>query len=110
MTTPKCTCTNDLGRLWVRLISKRAFRQYVTFKKLTNEELAEAATEILRDQGHNTKCSVSTVAFLRSEKKSARMTCRPETASAIEKALGAPPGSLFAIEVLAASPSIKRTA
>lgn len=102
--------TIDTGRLWVRLISKRAFRQYMGFKKFTNEELADAATEILRDQGHDTKCSVSTVAFLRSEKKSARMTCRPETASAIEKALGAPPGSLFAIEVLSASPSVKRSA
>lgn len=92
----------------MRLISKRAFRQYVGFKKFTNRELADAATEILRKKGYDTKCSEATVAFLRSEKKSARDTCRPETASAIEEALGAPPGSLFAIEVIAASPSSNR--
>lgn len=98
----------DLGRLWVRLISKRAFRQYVGFKKFTNRQLAEAATDILRDRGYDTKCSEATIAFLRSEKKSSRMSCRPETASAIEEALGAPPGSLFAVEVIGASPSENR--
>lgn len=94
----------------MQLISKRAFRQYVAFKKFSNSQLAEAATEILREEGFDTKCSESTVAFLRSEKKSARDTCRPETATAIEKALGAPPGSLFAAKVLVASPIIKRSA
>lgn len=94
----------------MQLISKRAFRQYVAFKKFSNSQLAEAATEVLRDEGFDTKCSESTVAFLRSEKKSARNTCRPETASAIEKALGAPPGSLFAVKVLVDSQSTKRTA
>lgn len=98
----------DLGRLWVRLISKQAYRQYQAFKRLTNKELAERATEILREEGYATRCSESTIAFLRSTKKSSRMTCRPETAAAIEKALGAPPGSLFAIEIVAASPSDNR--
>lgn len=94
----------------MQLISKEAFRQFVDFKRHSNSSLAEAASEILREEGYGIKCSESTVAFLRSKKKSARNTCRPETARAIEKALGAPPGSLFAVKVIGASPSEKRTA
>lgn len=98
----------DLGRLWVRLISKAAYRQYQDFKKFTNAQLADAASEILRKRGYKTRCSEATVAFLRSEGASSRNTCRPETAAAIEEALGAPPGSLFAIQVLVASPRDNR--
>lgn len=85
---------NDTGRLWVRLISKQALRQYMEFRGMTNGELAAAA-----------KCSASSIAFLRSTGKSARDTVGPDTARRIEEALNAPPGSLFAATVLAGSPS-----
>ena len=87
----------DTGRLWVRIISKQAFRQYMKFRGATNESLASEA-----------KCSVATIAFLRSTGKSARNTVSPETASRIEAALNAPTGSLFAAQVLVTSPSGKR--
>lgn len=89
----------DTGRLWVRLISKRAFRDYMRYRRISNEALADAAG-----------CSESTVAFLRSEGKAARWTCKPETARAIEAALNAPPGSLFAAQVIVASPISKASA
>jgi hypothetical protein len=87
----------DDGRLWVRLISKQAFRQYMEFRNVSNEELADKA-----------KCSVSSIAFLRSEGKSARDTIGHKTAHRIEAALNAPTGSLFAAEVLVASTSGNR--
>lgn len=83
---------HDTGRLWVRLISKQALRQYMEFRGMTNGELAASA-----------KCSPSSIAFLRSTGKSARDTVGPDTARRIEEALNAPPGSLFAATVLAAS-------
>lgn len=89
----------DTGRLWVRLISKQAFRQYIEFRGMTNEELAGKA-----------KCSVATIAFLRSTGKSARDTVGHKTARRIESALNAPPGSLFAARVIAASASDKLSA
>jgi hypothetical protein len=88
----------------VRLISKRAFREYLAFRRYSNEQLAEDATRVLRDRGLDIRCSESTIAFLRSEGKAARWSCRPETASAIEAALNAPSGSLFSAEVIVASP------
>ncbi len=96
MATPT---TQDTGRLWVRLISKQAFRDYMEYRDKTNEKLAADA-----------KCSESTIAFLRSTGKSARDTVGPDTARRIEKALNAPPGSLFSATVLPASSSAKRTA
>lgn len=89
----------DRGRLWVRLISKQAFREYIAYRELSNAELAEKA-----------KCSESVVAFLRSTGKSARSTTSPATARRIEAALNAPPGSLFAAEVLGASTNRKSRA
>lgn len=86
----------DTGRLWVRLISKQAFRDYMEYRGLTNEELADKS-----------KCSVATIAFLRSTGKSARDTVGHKTARRIENALNAPPGSLFAAQVLGASASGK---
>lgn len=86
----------DTGRLWVRLISKQAFRQYMEFRGLTNEELADKA-----------KCSVATIAFLRSNGKAARDSVGGKTAQRIEAALNAPPGSLFSAQVLGASPTDK---
>lgn len=95
----------------MRLISKRAFREYKKFRNVSNRQLAEDATRILKERGYEgIRCSESTIAFLNSEKKSARDTCRPETASAIEAALNAPPGSLFSVRVIGASQSIKQHA
>ena len=83
----------------MRLISKQAFRQYMGFRKLSNAELAKEA-----------KCSVSTIAFLRSSGKSSRDTVGAATAARIEGALNAPPGSLFAATVIGASASNKQVA
>lgn len=99
MTRPKCTCTTDSGRLWVQQISKQAFRDYMKYRDETNESLAAKA-----------KTSPSTIAFLRSEGKSARSSVGPDTARRIEKALNAPPGSLFAARVIVASSSVKQSA
>lgn len=76
----------------MRLISKQAFREYMAFRRMSNKQLAAAA-----------KTSPTTIAFLRSTEKSARNSCGPATARRIEEALNAPPGSLFAAEVLVAS-------
>lgn len=78
----------------MRLISKQAFRQYMQHRGMSNADLAEAA-----------KCSRSSIAFLRSNGKSARDTVGPEVARRIEEALNAPPGSLFSATVLVASES-----
>lgn len=83
----------------MRLISKQAFRDYMEYRGVTNESLAQKAN-----------CSESTIAFLRSTGKSARDTVGPKTATRIEKALNAPPGSLFAAQVIVTSPSTKGTA
>lgn len=83
----------------MRLISKQAFRQYMKHRGMTNEDLAREA-----------RCSVSSIAFLRSRGKSARDTVGPDVARRIEDALNAPPGSLFAAQVLAASESVKKSA
>lgn len=93
----------------MRLISKRAFRDYLKFRHVSSKQLADDVTRILRERGHsNIRCSEPTIAFLRSEGSSARWTCRPETASAIEAALNAPPGSLFSAHVIVASPNDNR--
>lgn len=94
----------------MRLISKRAFREYMKFRNASNRSLAEDATRILREDDPNARVSESTIAFLRSEKKSARDTCKPATANAIERALNAPPGSLFAVRVIGTSQSVKQPA
>lgn len=83
----------------MRLISKRAFRQYMEFRRMTNKELAAKVG-----------CSESSIAFLRSEKKSARDSIGRDLAIAIEEALNAPPGSLFAATVIVDSQSNKRAA
>lgn len=77
----------DTGRLWVRLISTQALRQYMEYRGETNSSLAH-------------KCGPGVgraiVGHLRSGK---RTSCSPNTAAAIERALNAPPGSLFVPEV-----------
>lgn len=74
-------------RLWVRLISKQVLADYMRFRNETNRSLAEKCPT-------NVKRAI--IGHLRS---GVRNTCSPTTASAIEKALNAPPGSLFVPEV-----------
>ncbi|QLF83852.1 helix-turn-helix DNA binding domain protein [Gordonia phage Moosehead] len=76
----------------MRLISKHAFREYMKFRGMTNESLAREA-----------KCAVSTIAFLRSRGKAGRDSVGSDTAQRIERALNAPPGSLFSAQVIVAS-------
>lgn len=96
----------------MRLISKQAFRDYVDHRGPSNEELAEQVTRILKKDKdakvRRLKCSTATIAFLRSDGKASRTTCGPHIANAIEKALNAPPGSLFAARLVAASTSNNR--
>lgn len=99
MITPRRYPPADTGRLWVRLISKQAFRQYMKFRGVTNGSLAKEV-----------KCAPATIAFLRSTGKSSRDSVGPELASRIEAALNAPPGSLFAAQVIGTSPSDKGAA
>lgn len=75
----------DRGRLWVRLISRQVLRDYMRFRQETNRSLAARAG-----------IGRSIVGHLRSGQ---RTTCSPRTAIAIERALNAPPGSLFVPEV-----------
>lgn len=72
-------------RLWVKLISRDALRQYMEFRGETNESL-----------GRKAGLSKAIVGHLRSGHRS---TCNGKTAAAIERALNAPPGSLFVAEV-----------
>ncbi|MCD2263258.1 hypothetical protein K3888_11170 [Dietzia aurantiaca] len=71
----------------MRLISKDALGAYMEARDLSNRTLAiKAGSESYR----------STIGHLRSGK---RNSCGPKIAGAIEKALGAPPGSLFLVEM-----------
>jgi len=67
--------------LWVRLISREALRQYMEFRGETNASL-----------GRKAGVSKAIVGHLRSGQ---RVTCTGRTAHAIERALNAPPSSLF---------------
>lgn len=88
----------------MRLISKRAFQDYMKFRGLSNKQLAE---EVGRITGRG--CSETTIALLRSQSpKWGRHTAKPDVARAIEIALNAPPGSLFAAHVIVDSPSDNR--
>lgn len=69
------------GRLWVKLVSAQALRQYMEFRQETNRSLAAKAGVGPGIVGH-----------LRSGK---RTTCSPRVAQAIEEALACPPGFLF---------------
>ena len=74
-------------RFDVQLISSVAFAQYMDHRDVTVRGLAKTVERIT-----GKKCSHQVIGHLRSGE---RNTCRPTTAKAIEKALGAPPGSLF---------------
>jgi hypothetical protein len=88
------TVRYDEGRLWVKLISTQVLRQYMEYRQETNASLAAKAGLHRGIIGH-----------LRSGK---RTSCLPATARAIEKALNAPPGSLFLAEVTTGSPLTAR--
>lgn len=82
--------------VYMRLISKDALGAYMEARGLSNRELArKAGSESYR----------STIGHLRSGE---RNTCGPKIAGAIEKALGAPPGSLFLVEVANATDANRR--
>ena len=72
-------------RVWVKLISRDAFRQYIEFRGETNMSLAKKA-----------EVSKAIVGHLRGGQRS---SCSGKTAGRIERALNAPPGSLFVAEV-----------
>lgn len=78
-------------RLLVRLISHQVLDQYMEFRGESNRTLAE-------------KVSVST-ALIAHLRRGARSYCNPKLGPRIEKALNAPPGSLFLAEVSGARPS-----
>lgn len=87
-------------RLWVRLMSKDALRNYMEFRGFRSaSELAERAG-----------CSKATIGFLVSKGKASRTSCSPKMARKIEDALQAPPGSLFAAEVTVVTRYIARDA
>ena len=78
-------------RMYVRLISTQVLRDYMKFRGETNASLgAKCAPYAGR----------SIIGHLRS---GFRQTCSPDTAKAIERALNAPPGSLFLAEVIPGS-------
>lgn len=74
-------------RLYVRLISRQVLRDYMRFRNETNRSLADKCAP-------HAKRGI--IGHLRS---GVRNTCSPDTATAIERALNAPPGSLFVPEV-----------
>lgn len=81
---------------WVRLISSDALDNYMTFRDVSNRELAiKCGSEKHR----------STISLLRC---GSRNSCGPEIACKIEKALGAPPNSLFLAEVPIATQGVRR--
>jgi|GEM_PF-1383075 hypothetical protein len=82
----------DAWRLIVRLKSRRALREYVTFHGLTGRGLARKAGLKPAIVGH-----------LLREGPTGRNSCSLATARAIEEALGCPPGFLF-------EPSMSRVA
>lgn len=84
------------SRFDVRLISAQVLVNYMEFRDLTVRQLAAKVG-----------CSHSLIGFLRSGK---RDTCQPATAKRIEKALNAPPGSLFIAKVSRVSREVGRTA
>ena len=73
--------------VYMKLISRDALNAYMNARRMSNRALArECGNEKHR----------STIGHLRSGDRS---TCGPEIAGRIERALGAPAGSLFLIEM-----------
>lgn len=92
--------TNHYPRreVYMRLISKEALVAYMDARGMTNRKLAvKAGNPSYR----------STISHLRS---GTRNTCGPKVAGAIEKALDAPPGSLFVVEMANATAANRQPA
>ena len=80
--------------LWMELISRDALISFMDYRDVTVRGLADRCLVPDPDRPGRTKpLHPSLVGHLRSGN---RKTCSPSTAKAIEKALNAPPGSLFA--------------
>jgi hypothetical protein len=84
--------------VYMRLISRDALNAYITARQSSTRKLARACGS----DSHR-----STIAHLRS---GARTTCGPDIAGRIERALGAPAGSLFLVEVATANEATRRSA
>lgn len=82
--------------VYMKLISKDALNAYITARRMSTRSLA-------RDCG--SEKHRSTIAHLRSGERS---TCGPEIAGKIERALGAPAGSLFLVEMANANVATSR--
>lgn len=74
-------------RLRVTLASHEALDQYMRFRDTSNAQLAS-------------KVGVSTATIAHLRRPRGRKTCDPALAPKIERALNAPPGSLFLAEVI----------
>ena len=80
----------------MRLISAEALNAYMDARNFSNRTLADKA---------GSSAYRSTIGHLRSGK---RATCGPKIAGAIERALGAPAGSLFLVESATANVANRR--
>lgn len=85
--------------VYMELISKDAFRAYMDARGYSNIQLARK----MGDEKYR-----STISLLRA--RNGRNSCGPKIAGAIEKALGAPPGSLFVVKLANANVTSRRTA
>jgi hypothetical protein len=82
--------------VYMKLISRDALNAYIAARQSSTRKLAQACGS----DRHR-----STIAHLRSGERS---TCGPEIAGKIERALGAPAGSLFLIEVASGNAAISQ--
>jgi hypothetical protein len=82
--------------VYMRLISVDALNAYMNARDLSTRALAEKA---------GSSKYRSTISHLRS---GGRSTCGPKIAGAIERALGAPAGSLFLVELANANVANRR--
>ena len=79
-------------RLDVKVISAAALAQYMEHKGWTVRTLAVAVERELLKKNKGARFGFRSLGHLRSGK---RDNCPPEVGAAIERVLGAPPGSLF---------------
>ncbi len=84
--------------IYMRLISRDALNAYITARQSSTRKLARACGS----ERHR-----STIAHLRS---GLRSTCGADIAGKIERALGAPAGSLFLVEMANANDATRRPA
>lgn len=89
----------------MKLISAQALAQYMEHRGFKVRSLAAVVdAELLRSTGR----SASTRSIIGHLRSGHRSTCQPATAKAIEKCLGAPPGSLFVPQVSGVSRNMGR--